>query len=48
MQSDPFGTNSQMADKVSALWERVYPAIVLNDLQTSIILSAVCTVPEPS
>ena len=47
-QSDPFGTNSQMADEVSALWEHVYPAIVLNDLWTSIILSVVCTFPEPS
>ena len=47
-QVDPFGTNSQMAEEVTALWEHVYPVIVLNDERTSIVLSVVCTFPEPS
>jgi hypothetical protein len=40
-QGDPFGTNSQMTDEVTALWQRLYPAIVLNDARTSIVLSVV-------
>lgn len=42
-QGDPFGTNSQMADEVTALWERAYPAIVLNDARKSIVLGVVRT-----
>lgn len=47
-QEDPFGTNSQMANKVTALWQRIYPAIVLNDARTVIILAVVCTSSLPS
>ncbi|KAF8490335.1 hypothetical protein F5888DRAFT_1638128 [Russula emetica] len=38
-QGDPFGANSQMTDEVTALWQRLYLAIVLNDARTSIVLS---------
>jgi hypothetical protein len=47
-QSDPFGTNSQMTDEVTALWERVYPAIALNDERMSVVTSVVCTFSDPS
>ena len=47
-QPDPFGTNSQMADEITTLWQHVYPAIVLNDTRLSVILSVVRTFPEPS
>src|ERR1700679_474916 len=47
-QHDPFGMNGQMADEVTALWEHVYPAIMLNDMRLSVILSVVRTFPEPS
>jgi hypothetical protein len=47
-QHNLFGTNGQMADEVTALWEHVYPAIVLNDMRLSVILSVVRTFPEPS
>ena len=47
-QRDPFGTNSQMADEVAALWEHVYPAIVLNDTRLSVIISVVRMFPMPS
>lgn len=40
-QGDPFGTNSQMVDEVVALWERAYPAIMLNDARKSILLGVV-------
>jgi hypothetical protein len=46
-QRDPFGTNSQMADEVTTLWECVYPAIVLNDARLAVILSVVRAFPEP-
>jgi hypothetical protein len=45
-QRDPFGTNSQMSDEVTALWERVYPAIILNDTRLSVIFSVVRTFPQ--
>ena len=44
-QCDPFGTNSQMSDEVTMLWERIYPAIILDDTRTSVILSVVCIFP---
>jgi hypothetical protein len=45
-QHDPFGTNSQMTDEVTALWKHVYPTIVLNDARMSIVLCVVCVFPE--
>jgi hypothetical protein len=47
-QADPFGTNSQMVDEITALWPRIYPTIVLNDARTSTILGVVRMFPEPS
>ena len=46
-QGDPFGTNSQMDDEVTILWQRVYPAIVLNDTRKTIVLSVVRTFSQP-
>jgi hypothetical protein len=36
-----------MANEVTTLWERVYPAIVLNDARLAVILSVVRAFPEP-
>ena len=47
-QGDPFGTNSQMVGEVATLWQRLYPAIILNDTRRCIILSVVRTFSRPS
>jgi hypothetical protein len=40
-QRDPFGTKSQMHDEVTAIWERIFPAIVLDDARKLSVLRVV-------
>lgn len=50
-QGDPFGTNSQMVDEVAVIWQRIYPAIVLDDTKKYIVLRIVrtfVTFPSPN
>jgi hypothetical protein len=45
-QGDPFGTNCQMSDEVTTLWQRIYPTIILNDTRKSIVLGVVRIFPQ--
>ena len=38
---DPFGANGRMADEIEAIWERVFPDVILEDDDKPVVLKVV-------